>query len=175
MHIRDFKSLKKLRQAVTMTGLDTKTFEAALESIGLIHGMFFKEVNTESQVFTRWAPGLHRAWPSVTIGNNYFSTGRTALDLPSVEFDCLVDPYRLLASINSERYHHTTENSVGYYRKLPKVGKEGFKCVYTLSTSFKIHHRTQLLGMQKSVQTPLLSGTSLRLVSLSWQFLHFLL
>jgi hypothetical protein len=132
MSFREQSSLKRLRQAVTLTGFDTNKFKVALDSIGAIYGMFSKEVNTGTQVLTRWIPTLYRDWPSVTISNNYFSTGRAALELPVVDFDPLVDPNGILASVDTSRFHHTSDNAVGYYEKKTK-GENGFKSVIVIS------------------------------------------
>jgi hypothetical protein len=128
MSFREPSSLKHLRQGVTLTGFDTNKFKVALDNIGVIYGMFSKEVDTGTQVLSRWIPTLYRNWPSVTISNNYFSMGRAALELPVVDFDPLVDPNNILASVDHTRFHHTSDNTVGYYEK--GNGENGSKSVY---------------------------------------------
>lgn len=104
-----------MKQEVTLTGLDTLGFKAALEGISMIHGMFAKYACLQP-----WEPGWHEEWRTVRVQNNYFSVGAAAEMAEDVAFDDLVDPDGVLASVVGNKYHHTAENDVGYFVRTRK-------------------------------------------------------
>jgi hypothetical protein len=106
------RNWKFLTQSVLLTGLNTPTFNAALESIALIHKQFLKSLPAGR--LRNWNPGSFQQWPTVTISNRYFSKSSTA-SKEAIKLDKLVDPEGILASSEEYGYVHTAENQVGYF------------------------------------------------------------
>jgi hypothetical protein len=128
--------IKRLRQGVTLTGLNTSKFEMSMEGIGAIHCALDQDVRTASHVLNHWSPGQFRRWSTVTISNNYFSTGPYSFE--HVDFDSAMDPDGLLSRINRNMFHHTVENCVGYFQRIPKADK-GYKYDFSLDYDITIY------------------------------------
>jgi hypothetical protein len=115
----------RLSQSVTLTGLDTNKFEATLEGIALVYGMFSKAMR--SGQLDEWNPGIYQEWRTVSISNTYFSPGTSApISTTSVPFHPLVDPAGVLASLVEDGHLHAADNDVGYFERVPRE-ESGFK------------------------------------------------
>jgi hypothetical protein len=141
--------IKRLRQGVTLTGLNTSKFEMSMEGIGAIFCALDQDVRAASHVLNPWSPGQFQCWSTITISNNYFSTGPYPFE--HVDFDSTMDPNGLLARIDKNQFHHTVENCVGYFERVPKADK-GYKYDYFL------------LAMTQSIELRCLSDTSTSLL-----------
>ena len=108
----------RLRQAIQLTGLDTHKFKAALEGIASICFTFSKFMRSDP--LQEWTPDTFREWSAVGAGNRYFSTGAIAASAEVVPFNDLVDPDSVLALVDSNKYHHTIDNEVGYFQREKK-------------------------------------------------------
>jgi hypothetical protein len=115
---RHQKSLKFMRQAATLSGLDTYTFNKALEGISAVRSIFLKYLRSDEQMI--WVPRKFLDFAAVDVWNHLFSSSRQVSVDEFIPFDQHVDPFGVLSSVNPYQYPHTADNSVSYYRKVRK-------------------------------------------------------
>jgi hypothetical protein len=106
-----------MQQTVTLTGLGTHKFKAALESILFIQSLFEKEI--QSVKLASWSPGNFQDQLTVDLRNRYFAGSAFATTV--VPFDTQVDPDGLLNSIAGGSLLHTEENRVRYFQRVEKT------------------------------------------------------
>jgi hypothetical protein len=111
---------------VTVTGFDTPKFKAAMEGIVTIHGVFTKRIF--SGHLLDWNPQIFYGWKSLRAGSRYFTTGPASGDAEIIPFLSTVDPDGILEMMDKQRYRHTIDNDVGYFKREAK-GDQKFKYI----------------------------------------------
>jgi hypothetical protein len=114
--LREWHAIKRLRQGVTLTALDSSSFDAILEGIAVIYAMFSKEVQSEGLL--AWTPGKFRSWPTISAFNSYFSPQYISEGDEIVPFHPDVDPRGILGKIDQSHWRHTADNAVGYFQRV---------------------------------------------------------
>ena len=110
-------------QSITLTGLDTEGFQDIIKALSNVNHLFASEVpkgslgsiesiNTEGHMSFRFS-------------NNYLShkfASSTEAHHPSVQD---IDPYGILRKMAGNRFVHSEENVVEYYKRRRFVGEDG--------------------------------------------------
>jgi hypothetical protein len=118
------QAIKRLRQGVMITGLDTPKFQGILAGITAIYSMFSKEMQSDNLQI--WMPGRFRSWSTISTFNSYFSPGHISGGDDVVPFRPEVDPEGILARIDQSHFRHTADNDVGYFQRVVH-GEKGFR------------------------------------------------
>jgi hypothetical protein len=100
---------------VTLTGLDTHKFKAALEATALVSDLFARHIGPGR--FEEWIPDAFRQWRAISISNKYFST-RSSAGTDLAPINPLVDPGGIIASLGELGYRYTVDNEVGYFERV---------------------------------------------------------
>ena len=112
-------NIRYLRQAITLTGLGTHKFKAALEGIQMIHSIFSKEPGLTQ--LEKWSPGYFQEHHTTNLWNRYFTSSmQSGSHQPNIAFDKFVDPNGVLASVMGGHLMHTQDNHVEYYQRVEK-------------------------------------------------------
>jgi hypothetical protein len=118
------KRTKYLHQGIKLTGLGASTFNASMQGILNVFTLFSNHVprdalkNCENICHTF---GQHL---SIDISNRYFSSIKNALSEINVPFGRHVDPYGILACLQTPNYVHSELNNVQYYKQISKTADE---------------------------------------------------
>jgi hypothetical protein len=115
------KTVKYMRQAVTLAGFHSHKFNMAMENLCFIHSILAKEVKGDAS--NSWFPGNFCGEPTITCSNRYFISSTSASATSSQPFDSLVDPNGILASLASDKLVHTASNQVQYYEQAEQSNK----------------------------------------------------
>ena len=102
-----------LHQDIKLTGLNTKTFGHAIDSIVFIHTIFscqFKEGLWET-----WQPSAFGGSWAIDMSNRYFTSRQHDTQAVSIPFHKDVDPEGILLEIIGADLIHCEENLVLYY------------------------------------------------------------
>jgi len=105
-----------MRQAVSLTGLDSTSFTSSIESIYAIEEIFSRQIGEKKMV--PWKNGTYLEWDTIYASNRYFTSLRNHPNLRSVAFDKLVDPdgtLEAIASVSGDTRAHCADNVVEYY------------------------------------------------------------
>jgi hypothetical protein len=112
-----------LKQAVTITGLDTHKFKCSLEGVLLIQSIFAKGVG--ENMIIPWKPGYYQGQPTMDLANRYFNNAMSTGIEEQVPFHPLVDSNDVLSKIAEEgHFVHTADNEVRYLARVQQVGGE---------------------------------------------------
>src|SRR4051794_39647545 len=95
-----------LRQAVTITGLGTHKFKAAVEGILQICSMFEKSCTKK----VTWEPGHYESESTVECWNRYLTNVNRSSSI--VPLSPVIDPKEILASASKQGLVHTEDNQV---------------------------------------------------------------
>jgi hypothetical protein len=124
MYDRSTSKIPHLRQAVRLTGLGTPAFDAAVEAILAIHGIFSQSF--ENDTVEPWEPGEFVTYWAVDVWNRYFVSREAVADQTSLPFEKGVDPKRTLETLQGQHFLHTEENVVRYFHRI-KESDGGFR------------------------------------------------
>ncbi|KAF8701059.1 hypothetical protein AX14_000592 [Amanita brunnescens Koide BX004] len=108
-----------LRQAVSLTGLGTATFDLGMQGVLDVYAMFSSHVPRES-LKTCENCNTYGEHTSIDISNRYFTSVRNAINERSVSFSKDEDPLGLLARLESPNYIHCESNVVEYFERVTK-------------------------------------------------------
>ncbi|KZT23147.1 hypothetical protein NEOLEDRAFT_1070042, partial [Neolentinus lepideus HHB14362 ss-1] len=114
--IRPKQNFKKgfLQQSVQLTGYSNPEFQKNIDGLNLIArhiGRSFKE-----GVLLKWEPIDGDVRPTLSIMNKYFTSTRFTQKNNTVPFDKVVDPRGILTKLQDEKFIHTEDNQVTYYK-----------------------------------------------------------
>ncbi|KAF8141119.1 hypothetical protein EV363DRAFT_1464591 [Boletus edulis] len=101
---RKANAARYLRQAVTLAGLGTSTFENAIETVRGAH----------THLARNYSAGRGRM--SLELSNRYLTSRHRQSTSPIVAFQRGVDPKNFLSRLASDQYDHLEENQVMYYK-----------------------------------------------------------
>ncbi|KIL57949.1 hypothetical protein M378DRAFT_60403, partial [Amanita muscaria Koide BX008] len=108
---------KYLRQSVSLTGLGTPTFEAALKGVLDVYALFSGYVNHKNLKACSICDN-YSEYTSFESSNRYFTTTK---DAPASEkhipFTSEVDPYGILSGLANSIYMHGESNIVEYFER----------------------------------------------------------
>ncbi|KAK7021065.1 hypothetical protein VNI00_017554 [Paramarasmius palmivorus] len=120
-------SAKYLQQRIVLTGLDTPTFNEALDGLARVElnlRLNLRDYNPQYHVGNRGNQAkLH-------LSNRYFTSKRFAEEMEPIAFPTEIDPKGILNSIQNDSLVHTTENSVEYYERYYRNGEQLFRKVH---------------------------------------------
>ncbi|KAK7027391.1 hypothetical protein VNI00_015227 [Paramarasmius palmivorus] len=120
-------SAKYLQQRIVLTGLDTPTFNDALDGLARVEHnlrLNLRDYNPQFHVGSRGNQAkLH-------LSNRYFTSKRFADEMEPIAFPAEIDPKGILNSIQNESLVHTAENSVEYYERYYRNGEQLFRKVH---------------------------------------------
>ncbi|KAF8325959.1 hypothetical protein F5887DRAFT_1072021 [Amanita rubescens] len=112
------KRAKYLRQGVSLTGLGTPTFEAAVKGILDIYSLFGGHVPRD-KLKPCGCIDAYGEFTSIDSSNRYFSSikdcGPTEKQIP---FSIDIDPYGILSNLETSGYVHNINNVVEYYERI---------------------------------------------------------
>jgi hypothetical protein len=106
---------KYLRQAITLTGLGSPSFDDAVASAQEIYLLFQRQF-PEGKL-QNWSSSTFRDYPTLELSNRYFTPKKDALNMEHLPFHKTVDPHGILEAMAREGYKHTEENAVSYYAR----------------------------------------------------------
>lgn len=129
------RDLKNAIQEVTITGFDTHKFKVAMEGIAALQNVFNKHIHPTRML--DWTPRIVNSW-SLRVGSWYFTTGLVSADEVIIPFPSSVDPEGILGLLDKQRFRHTIENDVGYFKREVK-GDQKFKYVLSLSLNSRLN------------------------------------
>lgn len=102
-----------MRQAITVTGLGSSTFDDSIRSILAIEETFSRQVGDRK--LAPWKTGTYLDWVTIYLSNRYFTPRRGHPNIQPVPFDRLVDPDGTLEALAGEDRVHCMDNVVEYY------------------------------------------------------------
>ncbi|KAF8884361.1 hypothetical protein BD779DRAFT_1472127 [Infundibulicybe gibba] len=118
---------KFFRQSLTITGLGSPTFEAAVEATSSMFAKFQRQF--PEGTLEVWQTPRYQSHSCLAISNRYLTPRRDAPNMEHIPFDPEVDPHGQLESVIKDGYVHGEENIVEYYTQMDKDGKKSFlKC-----------------------------------------------
>ena len=97
-----------------MTGLGTDQFANAIEGIANIAA--FMGENLERGDIESWKADRFRTWHAMELGNRYFVLQNSKGDMTTTPFEEGVDPEGKLAQMAGDKWVHTEDNKVQYFR-----------------------------------------------------------
>jgi hypothetical protein len=117
------EAINFMKQAVSLTGLDSTSFANSIQSIDAVEDIFSRQVGESKMV--PWKNGTYLDWDTIYASNQYFTSVRNYPNIRPVAFDKLVDPdgtLEALASLSGVSRVHSLDNVVEYY-ELSEDGK----------------------------------------------------
>ncbi|KAF7972076.1 hypothetical protein HWV62_19153 [Athelia sp. TMB] len=103
-----------MKQNVRLTGLGNDNFTSAIA--GLANIAIFMGENMERGDIESWKTERFRTWQALDISNRFFVMQNGEGDMSSVPFADGVDPDGVLATMAGEKWVHTEDNQVQYFR-----------------------------------------------------------
>lgn len=103
-----------MKQFVRVTGLGTSHFAQAMEGIANI--VAFMGENLERGDIESWKADRFRTWHAMELGNRYFVLQNSEGDMTPTPFEEGVDPDGKLAQMAGDKWVHTEDNKVQYFR-----------------------------------------------------------
>ncbi|TFK61187.1 hypothetical protein BDN72DRAFT_904311 [Pluteus cervinus] len=106
-----------LRQSVTLTGLSTDVFEAAVDRSQEVYNKF-QRFFPENQLLPWGAMNCTITdGRTLTFSNRYFTRRQEAPTIRAIPFTYDVDPKRLLTQLVTGHLFHSSDNEVSYYTR----------------------------------------------------------
>jgi hypothetical protein len=104
-----------LRQATTLSGLNSESFSRAVQGIRDIHGQFTRSFS--DGCLEEWVPNEFEGHEAIDAANRYFTPRTQAKTDEILPFNRLVDPDEILTTAmrQDDQYTHTIDNEVDYY------------------------------------------------------------
>lgn len=116
--------MKYVRQSVTLTGFGGATFDDALEGIVAVQAKLSKSMGQDQLL--PWTPGKYDDSSTISASCRYFTSNQGHAD-DSVPIDATIDPYRLMAAVDKNKFKYTKDNVVGYYKRSVIENERGLK------------------------------------------------
>ena len=109
---------KYLRQCISLTGLGTPTFEAAVEGILDIYSLFSSHV-PRNRLKPSTCCDTYGEFTSVETSNRYFTSIKDSGPMVEhIAFSNEIDPHGILANLaTNSNYIHSDDNVVEYYER----------------------------------------------------------
>lgn len=111
---------KHIRQAVTLTGLGSKSFGEGVDNIAQAY-MKFITFFPEDQL-ELWQPTMFNPHVAIDAHSRYFTERRFSPQEPNIPFGPMVDPKGILTSIQGNDFIHGQDNYVEYLEHRLKDG-----------------------------------------------------
>jgi hypothetical protein len=99
---------------VSLTGLGAPSFDAGIQGLLDIYAMFASHVSRDN-LKALGSCGKYGDHTSLDISNRYFTSVANTVSEKAMDFPKDVDPFGILASLQTPNYIHTENNEVGYY------------------------------------------------------------
>ncbi|KAF8230718.1 hypothetical protein L208DRAFT_1280606, partial [Tricholoma matsutake] len=119
---------KYLRQAVSITGLDTSAFARAVSAAQEIYGKFDWQFTDGTMMLWATSDVNQGQAECLDIANHYFTLKQSTQGLSSIAFQKEVDPHGVLANMAVgdavHSYIHMDDNEVQYFTRLKGVSGE---------------------------------------------------
>ena len=109
------KRTKYLRQGIKLTGLGASTFNASMQGILNVFTLFSNHVPCDTLKNCENICNTFGQHTSIDISNHYFSS------IKNVPFGKHVDPYGILARLQTPNYVRSELNNVRYYEQISKT------------------------------------------------------
>ncbi|KAI1783260.1 hypothetical protein LXA43DRAFT_1067803 [Ganoderma leucocontextum] len=123
---RNLNRLINLQQSITLTGLGTKSFDAAVCGVQTVYQVFNNHVSRAGGRLREWTPGRCGQDLTLTFANRYLTSSRDLGDEASVDLSAIVDPFNVLRPLIKSEVH-TADNVVEYWER-----RQGGDSRYTL-------------------------------------------
>ena len=104
------------RQTIRLTGLGYESFDKAIRVIYALEQLMTRSLPPNS--CHSWAPSLFENFPTIDIGNRYFTQRSEVLVDDIASFSSAIDPHGILAHSGGDKYVHTMDNLVQYYERI---------------------------------------------------------
>jgi hypothetical protein len=114
------KQTRYLRQGIKLTGLGASTFNASMQGILNVFTLFSNHVPRDALKSCENICNTFGQHMSIDLSNCYFSSIRNVPLERSVPFGRHVDPYGILARLQTPNYVHSELNEVRYYERISK-------------------------------------------------------
>ncbi|KAF9470181.1 hypothetical protein BDN70DRAFT_902321 [Pholiota conissans] len=111
-----------LRQAVTITGLQTPVFTAAIEAIEKIQLAFVNAFPAD--MVDQWQPSFFKDVYALDTHSRYFTKTHLVPNQEKCPFDHATDPEGILASMQDETLIHIADNHVDYLGPISIAGEK---------------------------------------------------
>ncbi|KAF8347119.1 hypothetical protein F5887DRAFT_1131417 [Amanita rubescens] len=112
------KRVKYLRQGVSLTGLGTPTFEAAINGIFDIYSLFSGHVPRDKLKPCAFLD-TYGEFTSIETSNRYFSSIKDCgPTVKHISFPSEIDPHGILSSFENTSYIHSENNVVEFYERV---------------------------------------------------------
>jgi hypothetical protein len=110
--------VKYLRQGVSLTGLGTPTFEAAINGILDVFSLFSGHVHRDKLKPCTFL-GRYGDFTSIETSNRYFSSIKDSGPTEKhISFPSEIDPHGILSKFENSSYIHSGNNVVEYYERV---------------------------------------------------------
>ena len=103
-----------MKQYIRLTGLGIENFSSAIS--GLANIAIFMGESMERGDIESWRCDRFRTWQALDFSNRFFVMQNSEGDMLSVPFMDGVDPDSVLATMAGEKWVHTEDNQVQYFR-----------------------------------------------------------
>ena len=107
---------KYLRQSVSITGLQSSTFDKIVHTVIEIHAAFSRAVGIENfeecQIITSY-----KGMSALELSNRYFTPRQTIAEDSELVLSADIDPYGYLAKAAGTTLCYTDENAVLYFER----------------------------------------------------------
>ncbi|KAF8327492.1 hypothetical protein F5887DRAFT_1077138 [Amanita rubescens] len=114
---RNANKAKYLRQGVSLTGLGTPTFDAALSGILDVYSLFSRHVPRD-KLKPCSCIDAYGEFTSIESSNRYFTSIKDCgLTEKHITFSSEIDPYGILTSFENSSYIHSDNNIVEYFER----------------------------------------------------------
>ena len=113
---RNLNRLIDIKQTITLTGLGTDAFDAAVHGIQTIHQVFHNHVTRGGSRLRDWVPGRDGQDLTLTFTNRYLTSPRDVGGEASVDLSQVVDPFNILRPLIKGETH-TTDNVMEYWER----------------------------------------------------------
>lgn len=106
------KQRKYIRQAVTLTGLSTATFQQGVNNVAHAYMMFMN--NFPDGIIESWQTSMFEGHVALEMYARYFTERRLAPQESHLEYGYMVDPDGVLSAIQGSDFIHGPDNYVEY-------------------------------------------------------------
>ena len=115
------KWTKYLRQGIKLTGLGASTFNASMQGILNVFTLFSNHIPCDTLKNCENICNTFGQHTSIDISNRYFSSIKNVPSERNVPFGKHVNPYGILARLQTPNYVHSELNNVRYYKRISKT------------------------------------------------------
>jgi hypothetical protein len=105
-----------LKQSVSITGLQSSTFDKIIHTVAEIHAVFSRAVGFEKLEECRIITS-YKGMPALELSNRYFTPRKDMAQGGELVLSVDIDPYGYLAKAAGTALCHTEENAVLYFER----------------------------------------------------------